>query len=310
MTETQAAEELFEAIQADKGENTAPPPAAPAEESNPPEPATEVTPEGESQEQPSPPDAEDSFTKLDPNSLPEELRPYYQSMQQDYTRKTQSLAEQRKQLEGIDDLEAARVGYELLQSLGTSEGVVQFHGLLSQQLQQMGLSPAEADVVATQQVQQAQQAPPAPSFEDDPEAALKYEIEQARSEVAQLREQMQADQVAAQQEAEYYQLAGEIARQDALLREANPHYDDDDMNAVYEMAAFYGGNLVQAQQRYESAVSNRIARLLNSKQQAASETGVQAVGTPSHADAQPRFESLEGAHLAAMEHLRQIEAQG
>ena len=36
--------------------------------------------------------------KLDPNRIPEELKPYYKSMQADYTRKTQSVAEQKKEL--------------------------------------------------------------------------------------------------------------------------------------------------------------------------------------------------------------------
>ncbi len=37
--------------------------------------------------------------KLDPNKIPEELVPFYKSMQADYTRKTQRLAEERKKLE-------------------------------------------------------------------------------------------------------------------------------------------------------------------------------------------------------------------
>ena len=37
--------------------------------------------------------------KLDPKKIPQELVPYYKSMQADYTRKTQKLAEERKSLE-------------------------------------------------------------------------------------------------------------------------------------------------------------------------------------------------------------------
>lgn len=39
--------------------------------------------------------------KLDPNKIPEELVPFYKSMQADYTRKTQQLAEERKRLEQL-----------------------------------------------------------------------------------------------------------------------------------------------------------------------------------------------------------------
>lgn len=39
--------------------------------------------------------------KLDPARLPEELKPYYKSMLADYTRKTQAIAEQKKQAEQV-----------------------------------------------------------------------------------------------------------------------------------------------------------------------------------------------------------------
>jgi hypothetical protein len=41
--------------------------------------------------------------KLDPNKLPPELVPFYKSMQADYTRKTQALAEERKLIERVLD---------------------------------------------------------------------------------------------------------------------------------------------------------------------------------------------------------------
>ena len=279
-----------------------------AEESKPDEPAT-VTPEGESQEA-TPAEPEDSFTKLDPNAIPEELRPYYQSMQADYTRKTQEVAEARKQLEGMDP-EEARVAVELLHSLGTPEGALTFHQLLSEQLQSLGLTPAEAQAAATQQMQQQLQQPQVPSFDEDPEAALKYQFDQLQGELQTMRDEIQAERTQAAQEAQYFQLAGEISRQEAIVRDANPHYTDDDMNAVYEIAAAYGGNLVQAQQRYESIVSDRVSRLLNSKQAAAADRGVQAPSAgAAHAETPPHFDTLEQAHAAAQEYLRQVEAQG
>lgn len=38
----------------------------------------------------------DTFTKIDPSTLPPELQPVYKSMQGDYTRKTQAVAEEKK----------------------------------------------------------------------------------------------------------------------------------------------------------------------------------------------------------------------
>lgn len=253
----------------------------------------------------------DTFTQLDPNSLPEELRPYYQSMQADYTRKTQALAEQRKTLEGIADPEEARIAVDLLHTLGTPEGALQFHQLLSEQLQSLGLTPAQADAAATQQmVEQFQPQPQAPSFEDDPEAALLAQYQGLSQELADMRAQLEYERQQAQSEAAYYTLASEIQRQEALVREANPHYSDADLNAIYEIAPSYGGNLVQAQQRYEEIVSSRVAQILNSKAAAAQETGVQPLGAPGHAQEQPKFDSLDQAHEAAREYLRQLDLQG
>lgn len=44
-------------------------------------------------------DTNSPFTKIDPNSLPDELKSTYKEMQADYTRKTQEVAELRKQFE-------------------------------------------------------------------------------------------------------------------------------------------------------------------------------------------------------------------
>jgi hypothetical protein len=252
----------------------------------------------------------DSFTKLDPNAIPPELRPYYESMQADYTRKTQSLAESRKQLEGLGDLDEAQTAVDLLHSLGTPEGALTFHRLLSEQLQSLGLSPAEADYAATQQIQQQGPAAPSPSFDDDPEAALKYELDQVRGELAAMQNTWHEEQARAQAETQYYALAGELQRQESMVRESNPHYTDDDINAVYELAASTGGNLVQAQQRYESIVSDRVARLLNSKQVAQQATGVHPVGTPGYAEPAPHFETLDQAHAGALEYLRHVQNEG
>lgn len=45
--------------------------------------------------------AAQGFERLDPKRIPEELIPYYKSMQADYTRKTQQVAQQRRELEQL-----------------------------------------------------------------------------------------------------------------------------------------------------------------------------------------------------------------
>lgn len=46
---------------------------------------------------------EEKFTNIDPSTLHDDLQPFYKSMQADYTRKTQDVAELRKQAEGVVD---------------------------------------------------------------------------------------------------------------------------------------------------------------------------------------------------------------
>ena len=59
---------------------------------------------------------QESFLKaLDPTNLPEDLVDFYKSMQGDYTRSKQKLAEERKQFEA--ELEAARENQEILNAL-------------------------------------------------------------------------------------------------------------------------------------------------------------------------------------------------
>jgi hypothetical protein len=70
--------------------------------------------EGQPAAEPSQP-KEDSFTSIDPNSLPPELQATYKSLQADYTRKTQEAAPYRKFAEqtgmGIDDLQRVLTEY-------------------------------------------------------------------------------------------------------------------------------------------------------------------------------------------------------
>jgi hypothetical protein len=48
--------------------------------------------------------AEEGFTNIDPTTLPPELQPVYKSMQADYIKKTQSIAEAKKKAENYDKI--------------------------------------------------------------------------------------------------------------------------------------------------------------------------------------------------------------
>lgn len=73
-------------------------------EQDQPEPS--ASPELEGSDQPSGDgdEAESFATSFNPDELPEEIRPRYQQMQADYTRKTQELARQRKEAEQAQEI--------------------------------------------------------------------------------------------------------------------------------------------------------------------------------------------------------------
>lgn len=57
---------------------------------------------------------QETFTNLDPNTLPKELRSAYDNMLRDYKSKTMSLAEERKRFSDYDDVKQRAEAYEQL----------------------------------------------------------------------------------------------------------------------------------------------------------------------------------------------------
>lgn len=82
-------------------------PAMPAPEAA----AGTVQPNGEAGNGQSAP-VEDGFTRMDPNTLPPQLRQFYENMNRDYKTKTQQLAEERKKYEGYDTFKQKADLYE------------------------------------------------------------------------------------------------------------------------------------------------------------------------------------------------------
>lgn len=309
VSDDQAAAELLGAIEADRTPpsfETTPAPAAEVTESN----QTETTPvEGEAQEDATA--AADTFTRLDPNAIPDEMRPWYESMQADYTRKTQQLSEIRKSYESLGEVDPteAQAALTLFQTLQDPQGALDFHQRLSTTLTEMGLTPAQAQAEATRQISEAAQVE-TPTWEDDPDAALKAELDGVKNQLAQFQSDFQAREDALRQQEWEAGIRAEVTRQESLIRESNPHYTDGDINAVYELAAFHNGNLLSAQGRYEDIVADRVNRLMANKASAAATQGVQAITPSGSAVEPPTFgDDLEAAHRAAQEFLRSVQSE-
>lgn len=279
-------------------------PSAPVavEESNQAAVETPATPEGETQEAAT--EAPDSFTKLDPNALPEEVRPYYQSMLSDYTRKTQEAAPWRKLGEelGVESPDAFREAAELYAYLQDPNNL---HNLYTQLGQVLGQQPASPQAPAT--------APTVPQGTEDEFAALENpEVAQIKTQLEQLTSYLQEREAAQQQEALQWALLGEMNRQEALVKEQHPDWGEEEWNALWNLSVAYNGDLMSAANHVEAAQNAAVTRLLNGKAQAADTPGLTPVAPPrlgtaveSHEDWSEDHE-LAGPTAAAREYLRGV----
>jgi hypothetical protein len=98
-------------------------------------------------------------------------------------------------------------------------------------------------------------------------------------------------------------LESELEVQEQTIRTANPQFGDEDMEAVYSLAHATGGDLLAAAEQYHAIQQRLLGDYLQAKQVPHGATP--APGGPSSTP--PReFHSLDEAHKAAMEALRNI----
>lgn len=266
---------------------------------------TEATPQGTEQGAAATTEV-DSFTGLDPSTIPPELQPYYKQMQADYTRKTQAIAPYRQLAEqsGLD-VGGLTQAAELYSALQDPQQLVEFYGELTTALEAQGLTRAEAQVAATQHIveQQGGAATEEGGYVDPEEARIRsleqklagFEQSQAATAEAQRNEQMQM------------RLVAEMNRQEMVVKESHPDWGQDDIDAVYELSAFYGGDLVTASNRYDEIVSARVTRILNGKGQAAADPALAPfTGAASTTRGLSFGSDLDAAHKAALAAARQL----
>ncbi len=264
--------------------------AAPVAPSAPAAPASNQPDAGASASQGQPTEgatASDTFLeKLDPNALPPELVPYYRSMQGDYIRKTQEIAEQRKAIEGLDPVEA-RQALEFVQALNTDpQYALQVHQELSNALQAMGLTKAEADAQASQAVSDHQDDDFGPSV--PPEVLQRLE----RTE-----QQLQSWQ----QEQEQARIMSELSRQEQVVKEAHPEWKQFDLDNVWTFAYQTGGDLMKAAEMWDGVKAQVMQELYSAK----SSVPAGSPQSTGYAQAPPEpFKNLDQATNAAEELFR------
>lgn len=274
---------LVSAAQTDdqQAEASTPAPVAPVGETAP------VQPQAQPEQTPAPEAPVDTppnlfeGTPVNPDQLPAELQPLAKQLQAAYTQKTQDLAAERKQWTALGTPEEVSQAVELYSRISNPTNWPQLHSDLSELMTQYGMTPAEAAVEAAHAIEEAQavEVPELDSFGDDPELApLLKTLKQQQAEIAAIKADRQGEQTARQEQekAERLQqaLEGELTRQQNAIMNANPQYGEGDLDAIYELSSFYGGNLMSAQQRYESLRAEWVGRFVASKQSVASAQGV------------------------------------
>lgn len=263
-----------------------------------------ATPEGEvapAEGTPAAEESTDSFTRFDPNALPPELKPLAASLQGDYTRKMQEAAPWRRLGEelGVNDPAVIQQAVSLFTHLQDESNLRSFAETLYSEMG-LGQPPATTE-------------PQVAGMDDldlDSSAFKPYD-----DKIAQLEARLDAALRQGEHERMMMAKAGEVARQEAYLAEANPHWQQDDWQAVYDLAPAFDGDLIQTANALESFASSRLAGYINGKTGVAETPGISSPVPRATAET-PRDVSgeddpdLRGAATAeAREYLRQFLAQ-
>jgi len=247
MADAPGTDELFAAAEADAGGNRHPePPGEQSRQAAPSGGATEDT---------------DSFSGIDPNTLPEQLRPIYRSMQGDYTRKTQELAGWRRVGEelGVAPEDAANAVRFMKGLESDPDFALAVHDQLSQALQAAGLTPSQAKAEATRRMQESDE------FGDDDE--YDYEADPRDNEVEELKKRL--DQFEQQILAE--RAAAELDLEETRLRNVHPDWSDRDIDMVFNIAVANGGDIQAAERSYNEWRGDLLSEYLQSKASARSD---------------------------------------
>lgn len=227
----------------------------------------------------------ESFTGFDPNTLPEDLQTVYRSMQADYTRKTQEIADLRRYNESLSEL-----GVDPNQAIN----IVDFFRQLENDPQ-----IANEFVSRVQSYWEQPQVDSNGSFEapiDQSYEGLPQELAQELQAMREFRQEMMVQQ-------QQSEIMAELEVEEQQIRLSNPHYSDEDIEAIYSLAYATEGDLQAAAQQYHAIQQRLLGGYLQSKQVPPGATPMPTgpVSTPGR-----EFGTLDEAHAAAKEALRNI----
>lgn len=270
---------------------------------------------------------EDTFDggQFNPDELPEELRPGWRQLQAAFTRKTQELASQLREVEAFQglgvDAETAGHAVDLYSRINDPANWLALYEQLGQAMEQNGIEvpgAKAAPVTAAPAASGVDDAQLDALVETDPDLApLVATIRAQRAELSKVDtlqarlDAVDAERVAAAEEAQqqrlYAQELQRIQAEEAQIREAFPSYQQEDVDLVYEMSSFHNGDLVTAQQRLESYVQSRIDKALSGKSRPKTAAAQPASTTKTE---QKAPETIRDVEEEAVEHLRALQRAG
>jgi hypothetical protein len=256
-----------------------------------------------------------SFSNIDVSALTPEQAQMHRSLQADYTRKMQEAAPWRKlgQELGIDSPDEFKTAAEVYQRIQDPRNWPTIHSELTQYMQQYGMSPAQASQAASDQLMefapdtQQQQVPAFNPDEVDPGLApLLQAVASLQNQVKTLTDQTTQERQQAQQTAQWNAIAQRLTNEESQIRQLNPSYTDAELTDIYSLMG-PEGNLLAAQQRYESMIGAKLSQYIAGKGAALTGAvplpGGQVIATPV-AD-QPL--SVDAGHAAAMAHVAALD---
>lgn len=254
-------------------------------------PAAQVSPEGESNATnqavqpvtPVAPEVQNTETfdggKFNPDELPVELQPGWKQLQAAFTQSTQALAEQRKQIEALGDVESVQQAVELFNRINDPSNWGQLYTELVAAMQEEGMTLPQAQAAASEAVGATQPATPAaPELNldaiDDPELApLVQMLKATQADLESLRNEREEERLNQRAEYERQAFLGELQRQENAIRGAHPDWDDDKILTAYQLSSFFQGNLAEGARRLEGILAQERELYLAQKAAAATETG-------------------------------------
>lgn len=290
-------------------------PVAPApEEATPEAPAAPEAPEAPE----APAAEEDSFIpRADLQSLldgvedpdvRERIERAYKSFQSGYTRKTQEIAREREKLSGLDP-ELAQQAVEFVTALQTDgDFALQVHEELTKSLEQAGLTRRQAEVEATRQIEETTLDPELEALGVDPDNPLVRKLNELENWKREQEANAQRWQQEQEQERQVNEALALIERQTLDIRKADPTLSDEDMDAIYKIAASTGGNLFEAESYFKDMRDRFVSAYVSQK--AAVPAGVTAPPPSAPAEEPVVIADTDEGHKLAQEKLRQILAQG